>query len=326
MGAEQGPRASPRGTTPAPTRSSGPWTRGRPRHRAAHGVRVLDRELDPAGCRRSSGIMALFVERLRQGGTRARRARACDCASSAAATARGACAASGSTGRSNLTAGNTARTLYVAFDYGGRAEILHAAEAYTGGGEEEFRSHLYAPDIEGPAADHPHGRRAAAVELPAVGVGLRRAVLLGHAVAGLRPRRVRAGRGLLRRSRVPVRGQVVPQSRRRRRRTGWATRRTRGATSPAPRSSTGARWLIAHPVGGRRGVRGRPGGTLFAVLVIGLGLVALHELYGLLDAVKPVRLAGFVGLAALVVAAHVRGPVPDGLAAHRQRALDLPAG
>ena len=49
-----------------------------------------------------------------------------------------------------LTARHSNRTLFVAFDYGGRAEILHAAEAYTGGGEEEFRKHLYATDLEDP--------------------------------------------------------------------------------------------------------------------------------------------------------------------------------
>jgi undecaprenyl diphosphate synthase len=49
-----------------------------------------------------------------------------------------------------LTAANTGRSLYVAFDYGGRAEIMHAAERYTGGGEEEFRRHLYAPDMKDP--------------------------------------------------------------------------------------------------------------------------------------------------------------------------------
>ena len=49
-----------------------------------------------------------------------------------------------------LTAHHKARTLFVAFDYGGRAEILHAAEAYGGGGEEEFRKLLYAPDMKDP--------------------------------------------------------------------------------------------------------------------------------------------------------------------------------
>jgi undecaprenyl diphosphate synthase len=49
-----------------------------------------------------------------------------------------------------LTRHNRARKLFVAFDYGGRAEILHAARAYGGGGEEEFRRHLYAPDMSDP--------------------------------------------------------------------------------------------------------------------------------------------------------------------------------
>jgi len=41
-------------------------------------------------------------------------------------------------------------SLFVAFNYGGRAEILDAAEAYTGGGEAEFRSRLYAPEMHDP--------------------------------------------------------------------------------------------------------------------------------------------------------------------------------
>ena len=41
-------------------------------------------------------------------------------------------------------------TLFVAFNYGGRAEILDAAERYTGGGEEAFRALLYAPDMHDP--------------------------------------------------------------------------------------------------------------------------------------------------------------------------------
>jgi undecaprenyl diphosphate synthase len=49
-----------------------------------------------------------------------------------------------------LTARHVARTVFVGFDYGGRAEILHAAERYGGGGEEEFRRHLYAPDLKDP--------------------------------------------------------------------------------------------------------------------------------------------------------------------------------
>ncbi len=48
------------------------------------------------------------------------------------------------------TAANDRITLYVAFNYGGRAEILDAAAKYTGGGEDEFRRLLYAPEMHDP--------------------------------------------------------------------------------------------------------------------------------------------------------------------------------
>ena len=48
------------------------------------------------------------------------------------------------------TAANDRITLYVAFNYGGRAEVLDAAARYTGGGEEAFRRLLYAPEMHDP--------------------------------------------------------------------------------------------------------------------------------------------------------------------------------
>jgi undecaprenyl diphosphate synthase len=48
------------------------------------------------------------------------------------------------------TAANTRLKLFVAFNYGGRAEILDAAERYAGGGEEELSKLLYAPDMNDP--------------------------------------------------------------------------------------------------------------------------------------------------------------------------------
>jgi undecaprenyl diphosphate synthase len=48
------------------------------------------------------------------------------------------------------TAGNSRVTLFIAFNYGGRAEIIDAARNFVGGSEEEFRSHLYAPDMHDP--------------------------------------------------------------------------------------------------------------------------------------------------------------------------------
>jgi undecaprenyl diphosphate synthase len=48
------------------------------------------------------------------------------------------------------TAGGEQITLFVAFNYGGRAELLDAAARYAGGGEEAFRSLLYAPEMHDP--------------------------------------------------------------------------------------------------------------------------------------------------------------------------------
>jgi undecaprenyl diphosphate synthase len=48
------------------------------------------------------------------------------------------------------TSGNERITLFVAFNYGGRAEIVDAARTFQGDTEEEFRRHLYAPDMHDP--------------------------------------------------------------------------------------------------------------------------------------------------------------------------------
>ena len=50
----------------------------------------------------------------------------------------------------SVTEQNDRITLFVAFNYGGRAEIIDAARAFTGGSEDEFRNHLYAPDMHDP--------------------------------------------------------------------------------------------------------------------------------------------------------------------------------
>jgi undecaprenyl diphosphate synthase len=48
------------------------------------------------------------------------------------------------------TAGNDRMILFVAFNYGGRAEIVDAAARYDGGGEEAFARLLYAPEMTDP--------------------------------------------------------------------------------------------------------------------------------------------------------------------------------
>jgi undecaprenyl diphosphate synthase len=49
-----------------------------------------------------------------------------------------------------LTDANSRITLFVAFNYGGRAEILDAAREFQGGSEEDFRKLLYAPEMHDP--------------------------------------------------------------------------------------------------------------------------------------------------------------------------------
>jgi undecaprenyl diphosphate synthase len=49
-----------------------------------------------------------------------------------------------------LTGENERITLFVAFNYGGRAEIVDAARTFTGETEDDFRRHLYAPDMHDP--------------------------------------------------------------------------------------------------------------------------------------------------------------------------------
>jgi undecaprenyl diphosphate synthase len=49
-----------------------------------------------------------------------------------------------------ITAANDTITFFIAFNYGGRAEIVDAAREFNGTTEEEFRRHLYAPDMNDP--------------------------------------------------------------------------------------------------------------------------------------------------------------------------------
>jgi phosphatidate cytidylyltransferase len=47
------------------------------------------------------------------------------------------------------------------------------------------------------------------------------------------------------------------------------------------------------------------GDAVFALGVLALGLVCLHELFGMLDRLRPVRLAGFLGIGGMVLAAAI---------------------
>jgi len=79
--------------------------------------------------------------------------------------------------------------------------------------------------------------------------------------------------------------------------------RTGGARRPRPGTSTGARVGVAIPWVIFAIAIIHFGGTVFAVALVGLGLVALHELYTIFRPVRPIPLAGFAGMAGLVCAA-----------------------
>jgi undecaprenyl diphosphate synthase len=49
-----------------------------------------------------------------------------------------------------LTDANDKITLFVAFNYGGRAEIIDAAKRFSGGDEDDFKALLYAPEMHDP--------------------------------------------------------------------------------------------------------------------------------------------------------------------------------
>lgn len=49
-----------------------------------------------------------------------------------------------------LTRDNDRISFFVAFNYGGRSEIVDAARQFSGGGEDDFRAHLYAPEMHDP--------------------------------------------------------------------------------------------------------------------------------------------------------------------------------
>ena len=88
-----------------------------------------------------------------------------------------------------------------------------------------------------------------------------------------------------------------------------AARRRRPPPSRAPRqgrrggSDFGARVLAAVPAVAFAIFIVVQGGLVFALGILALGIICLGELFTMLEAVRPVRLAGFVGIAALVLAA-----------------------
>jgi phosphatidate cytidylyltransferase len=80
-------------------------------------------------------------------------------------------------------------------------------------------------------------------------------------------------------------------------------RRARRRRPPRRRSDLRARLLAAVPAIAFAIFIVSEGGLVFALGLLALGFVCLHELYTLLEETRPIKLAGFLGLTALVFAA-----------------------
>jgi phosphatidate cytidylyltransferase len=81
------------------------------------------------------------------------------------------------------------------------------------------------------------------------------------------------------------------------------TRRRRRRPTHEPRSDLSARALVAIPAIAVALFLVIEGGLVFALGMLVLGVVCLHELYGMYARAQPARLAGFIALAGLLAAA-----------------------
>lgn len=82
----------------------------------------------------------------------------------------------------------------------------------------------------------------------------------------------------------------------------------RGGSEEAGRSDLGARVLAAVPAIAVALFLVIEGGLVFTAGLFVLGAICMHELFGMYERARPVRLAGLVGLAGLLLAAQYGGP------------------
>jgi phosphatidate cytidylyltransferase len=94
----------------------------------------------------------------------------------------------------------------------------------------------------------------------------------------------------------------VPRERR-----GAGGRKARRATRRNGGSDLGARIVAAIPAVAFAIFIVAQGGVVFVAGLAAIGIVCLHELYAMFDRAHPVRLAGFVALVGMLVAAHYGG-------------------
>ena len=182
-------------------------------------------------------------------------------------------------------------TMFVAFNYGGRAEIVDAAMRFAhSSGEptvEEFRRCLYAPEMHDPdLIIRTSGERR-----------LSNYLLWQSAYSEL----------VFREELWPdFTREALEQSL-----AEFSARRRRfGGRCRPGRSDLAARVLAALPAIAFALFIVIEGGPVFALGVLALGWICMHELFAMYERAHPVRLAGFIALAGLLAAALYGSPSP----------------
>ena len=227
-----------------------------------------------------------------------------------------------------MTAGNTRITFCVAFNYGGRAEIIDAARTFTGDSEEEFRAHLYAPDMHDPdliirtsgeqrssnfllwqgrtprsCSATSCGRTSRARCSRRASTSSRRAVGASEVdrwppgAAGPRGHAARAARATRASRAQPPRSGAAGASASTSSRARRKPRKRRGKSSELL-----LRVLVAIPLAVLAIVFVEAGGIAFALFMIAIGWLCMYELYRMLDRWKPLPIVGFAALAGMVLA------------------------
>ena len=174
----------------------------------------------------------------------------------------------------------TASRCFVAFNYGGRAEILDAAARYQGGGEEAFRRLLYAPEMHDPDLIIRTSGEQRHVQLPAVAVA--RTPSSSSPTSCGRTSRARRSRRRWPSTSAARAGSAGADGARRRAAAPRAQRRDAAARSWARGCSSrcpAIAFAIFIVVPGRRDLR--------ASASAALGLVCLHELFAMYPQARP---------------------------------------
>ena len=147
------------------------------------------------------------------------------------------------------TAGGTRLLLNVAFNYAGRTELVDAVRRLAASGiapeaidEDDDLGGAVHGRPAGPRSRHPDRRRAAALELPHLAVGLRGVLHDGGPLAGLRRGRLRRGAPRVRPTDPPVRAlttTTAPRPRRPRSGSGRSALRSSSRRCSSSSSSAG---------------------------------------------------------------------------------------